>query len=936
MSNGRRRTLHALAEGTDHPVRPQHSHLGVIVARFARISSVCALGVRRGASGLQYQSDLLYLRSREPRRFQHHAITRLPGGAPVTTNGTLGRIIYLVPVIGALLAYGLWAYTSNANRQLAHSNFLADTGYELTSIRLYLSRIIDVIDDLARFESELKPPGVRLATPEFDRLAKHVLEREPALQALSWNSVVPHADRDAFETQVRADLADFRITERDASGQLVRATAREQYVVVQSIHPHERNAAAVGFDVASDPRRQAAIEQADRNGRPAATAPITLVQESGDQRGLLVFAPSRRTDSDDVIGYVVAVIRMDEAIDAALANNPGDDCGITVTDLDVTDADAELMRYSPPEPTDAIPPRLETFEFAGRRWQLEFTPGSTYAPSVTGPLLLVATIALLTALSIAWVGNLRRHATRLAREVEQRTAAQVAQRDSEAQLRMTVESIFTGGWDWNFNTGRMVLSESYREALGYAPGELPHSISVVDELIHPDDRAVVREALRKHLHTPDSILETEFRARHKDGTYRLYQTRGKVVSRNPDGTVARLLGFSTDVTDERNAAALRARLEAKVQDAQKLESLGMLAGGIAHDFNNLLVGVLSTADMALARCEDPTLQDLLMLIVQSAQRASELTNEMLTYAGRSEITLAPVDASDVVLEMQALLESSIHRRHALALSCEPDLVIDGDATQLRQVVLNLVTNAADAMGEQSGTISVQLQRHTPAVGEQDEAELAGLPCMRLRVVDDGCGMDVVTQRRALDPFFSTKERGRGLGLASVAGIVRRHRGTLQIASRHGSGTTVTVLLPLTDALPATDASADHRHSGEPKSSKTVLIVDDEPTVRDVASRLLELEGHTVLTADSGTAALAELDTQTGIELVLVDASMPGMTGLETFAEIRRRGYATPVVLMSGYVGEQLDDNEAFNELAGFVQKPFTSQALTTALSTALT
>jgi PAS domain S-box-containing protein len=380
----------------------------------------------------------------------------------------------------------------------------------------------------------------------------------------------------------------------------------------------------------------------------------------------------------------------------------------------------------------------------------------------------------------------------------------------------------------------------------------------------------------------------------------------------------------------------RRRSEEQLRNAQKLESLGVLAGGIAHDFNNLLVGVLGNAGMALLELpEDSPARQPIRDIEVSAQRAAELTRQMLAYSGRGRVHVEPMDLSQVVEEMSQLLRRVISRQAQLSLRLRRGLpAVVADATQIRQVVMNLITNASDALEDSHGTITLEtrLVEATPAMLAStylDEALPAG-PYISLEVSDTGSGMSAQTAARIFEPFFTTKFTGRGLGLAAVLGIVRGHKGAIDVQSAPGAGTTFRVLLPASTRRAEIAMSPAPTPLGQ--GSGLVLLVDDEEAVRGLARRVLERGGYTVLEARSGDEALERLaNGASGVRAVVLDLTMPGLSGEATLQEIRRRDIGVPVIVSSGYVPEEE------GTLAGvpFLAKPYKPSELIEAVRRAL-
>ena len=391
-------------------------------------------------------------------------------------------------------------------------------------------------------------------------------------------------------------------------------------------------------------------------------------------------------------------------------------------------------------------------------------------------------------------------------------------------------------------------------------------------------------------------------------------------------TITGVIEYVRDITE-------RKRLEAQVQHAQKLESLGILAGGIAHDFNNLLVSILGHAGLAQRRLPgDSPAQSNLLQIETAAHRAADLTKQMLAYSGRGAFLVQPLDLSKLVEEMAHLLEVAISKKVILNYQFASELpAIEADATQLRQVILNLITNASEALGESSGAITVGT-----GVTQADREYLSetylddNLPAGRyvyLEVSDSGCGMDRETQKKIFDPFFTTKFTGRGLGLAMVLGIVRGHKGAIKVSSEPGQGTTFKVLFPCSE-LPARKVETETLSLDGWRGQGTILVVDDEETVRLVTRAMLEEFGFQVLLASGGREGL-ELFSQHAHEIVavLLDITMPGLSGEQTYQEILRHKPQARVILTSGYNEQEATRRFAGQGLAGFVQKPYQSLSL---------
>jgi len=411
-------------------------------------------------------------------------------------------------------------------------------------------------------------------------------------------------------------------------------------------------------------------------------------------------------------------------------------------------------------------------------------------------------------------------------------------------------------------------------------------------------------------------------------------------SRQAKGKPQLLLAV-TDITGRKWAEDKRLQLERQMQQTQKLESLGVLAGGIAHDFNNLLAIILGNASLALddLPARSPA-YDSLQAIEETALRAAELCRQMLAYSGKGRFVVENIRLGDLIGDMVSLLKASISKKAVLNLNLKESLTpLRGDPSQVRQVVMNLVINASEALGERGGAITLStgvMECSTDDLGDAylDERPAEGL-YVWLEVADSGCGMDRETQRRMFEPFFTTKFTGRGLGLSAVLGIVRGHKGGLKIDSTPGQGTTFRVFFPV-----AQEERSLGGHSGEMPSNwrgaGIVLLVDDEESVCVMGARMLERLGFKALTAMDGHDALEIYQAQRDeIVLVLLDLTMHCMDGEEAFRELRQIDPKVRVVMSSGFTQSEVAPRFAGRQLSGFLQKPYTLYELALCLRKAL-
>lgn len=517
----------------------------------------------------------------------------------------------------------------------------------------------------------------------------------------------------------------------------------------------------------------------------------------------------------------------------------------------------------------------------------------------------------------------------ITQDITARVEARERLERSEERLKLALFAAGMGVWEVDLETQCVLLSDRAYAIYGVDRESFGESFISYLRLVHPQDKDEVRAAVALAATRPERI-HTEHRIiRPSDGEVRWIQGVGRSLA-DDSGEVKRVMGTVMDVTE-------RVKLEDQLREMQKLESLGILAGGIAHDFNNLLAGVLGHAEGAL-HSVDPGSEAAgeLDRLIQIAEQAAQLCGQMLAYSGRGGFVVESLNLSRAVEDISALLLSSIPKTVTLRRRLEADLpAVRADVTQLHQVIMNLITNAAESVEEEHGTVTVRTGfAHFEAdylAGMRVGSELEAGEYVFLEVADDGGGMDPATLATLFDPFVSSKAAGRGLGLAAVLGIVHGHHGGIHVASEPGSGAVFTVLLPPSE--PAVEAPATEAAAVTPQTdlTSTVLVVDDEEYVRHIATRLLERDGFDVLAVASGEEAIVQVEQRgESIHAVLLDMTMPGMNGGETLVELRKVVPSLPVILTSGYSQQ---DAAALLELERvvFLQKPYRHQELLSAL-----
>lgn len=504
-----------------------------------------------------------------------------------------------------------------------------------------------------------------------------------------------------------------------------------------------------------------------------------------------------------------------------------------------------------------------------------------------------------------------------AEEAQLRLAAIVESSD-DAMLAKSLDGVITS---WNSGAERMY---------GYAAQEvIGQPVSLLSPRGYQEEMSAILERIRRG----ENIEHFETKRKRKDGTLIDVSLTVSPI-RSQTGEITGASAVARNVTD-------RNRLEAQLRHAQKLESIGVLAGGVAHDFNNLLVGILGNASLAL---DDLPLghpaRDKLQEVVLASERAAELVRQLLVYAGKGVFTIKPVSLPEVVHEITQLIRSSVPKKVDLRIHLANDVPpVAGDPSQIQQLVMNLIINAAEAIGEDSGTVRVVVSERQIGQSYLRSAfggeEIMSGRYVVLSVQDTGCGMDAETTSRIFDPFFTTKFTGRGLGLAVALGVVRWHKGAIKVHSTAGRGTTFEVLLPVTEGRSVpTGATVSPVN---PSGNGTILVVDDETLVGRTVKATLEHHGYKVMLAGSGPEGIELFRSKASeISLVLLDMNMPGMGGEDAFEHLKKIRPDVRVIVSSGYNEAVAIERFGDYSVAGFIQKPYTSRQLAEKVKRVLT
>jgi PAS domain S-box-containing protein len=507
---------------------------------------------------------------------------------------------------------------------------------------------------------------------------------------------------------------------------------------------------------------------------------------------------------------------------------------------------------------------------------------------------------------------------RTTRELTERKRVEGALRESEERFRRVFEEgplgVALQGPDHRF----LKVNHALCQMMGYSAAELVQ-MSFVD-ITHPED-------VQSDLKLADRLLRREMpsyriqkRYVTKDGQI-LWVNLTKSLIVDNDGAPLYGITMVEDITEVK-------RTQQEAIARQKLESLGTLASGIAHDFNNLLGAIHAQAELAQSELDGGSpCREELQSIRDVATRGSEIVRQLMIYAGKETEVDELVSLTGIVKEMLPLLKVSLSKHAILTTELSPDLpVTRASAGQLRQVVMNLVINASDAIGDRDGAIRVIARRMNPRGGEVAVPETAPEgDYIALEVSDTGCGMSPEIQVRVFDPFFSTKSTGRGLGLAVVSGIVRSLGGEIHVTSEYGKGTTFQILLPCAEneAKPSNASMSDCGESINRSEESTVLVVEDEPVLRSAIVRKLRKTGLVVLEASNGSDAISLLRSNADqIDVMLLDMTIPGASSTEVILEVAQTRPDISILLTSAYSQQTLPVSSNASQICGFLRKPF--------------
>ena len=532
------------------------------------------------------------------------------------------------------------------------------------------------------------------------------------------------------------------------------------------------------------------------------------------------------------------------------------------------------------------------------------------------------------------------------RDITDSKHAEEELRESEERFTLAIEGTGAGLWDWDMVKDQVVYSAQWKTMLGYEVHEVDDTFSGWKNLWHPDDCANIEKALDDHLAGKTRHYEVIHRLRHKDGGWRWILTRGDIV-KDAQGKPCRWVGTNLDITAQKQLEAEKEKLEVKNRQLQKSESLGCMAASIAHHFNNQLGVVIGNLEMAMDELpKGASTHQTLTKAMQSAWTAADMSGLMLTYLGQTHDKRESLDLSYSCRKILPLIETSLPGNVVMETDFPlPRPIIMANVGEIQQILTNLLTNAWEAVGKNSGTISLSVKTVSPAEittvhRHPIDWQPQGKSYACLEVTDTGCGIEDKAIEQLFDPFFTDKFTGRGMGLPVVLGIVKAYKGVITVDSKPGSGSTFRIFFPVSEEAPRQRQTTENDRDvtiSTPAPRKmeeggTVLVVEDEEPLRKMVAIMLKRLGFTALEAKDGVDALEVFGQhQSEIKLVITDLTMPRMNGWETLTALRKLQPDIPVILASGYDKAHVMSGDHPELPQAFLPKPYNRTALSDAI-----
>jgi PAS domain S-box-containing protein len=788
------------------------------------------------------------------------------------------------------------------------------------------NNIHDYVESI-KFVGDFFNNSEQVTRKEFSDFVMSAISRHPGIQAYSWNPLVLNDERAAYESLAQEEgFEDFMFTERTEEKKLVRAAQRDEYVVVYYIDPLEANRPAFGYDIASNPTRLKAINHGFDTGKLTATDRITLIQETGEQFG------------------VVEVLRIGDVIENALKDFSDEGIDIYLYDLSAEEASSFL--YFRPSHTSRMTKRYQgkeeiqkglywskTFDLAGRQWQILFSPSSFYLDSqkswqawfvMSGSFLLTCLLALYLSRKLSYTADIEQRVKKqvqtnleLEKEITERKTAEYEVRKEKEQAQMYLDIAGVMIVAINAEQKVILINKKGCEILGYREEDIIGK-NWFDNFIPDHERKRVKEVfnllMRSELE-PVEYFENQIITKNRQLRTIAWHNS---FFHNEEDKITGTLSSGEDITD-------RKRMEEELQRGHKLESIGVLAGGIAHDFNNVLAAIMNNVYLVKHKIgHDEEVLSQLKKTEKAIVRAGNLTQQLLTFSKGGAPVMKLTSIEEVIKESSEFAVSGSN------VKCEFDIAgnlwpVEVDAGQISQVIQNLIINADQSMPE-GGVVSIHAENVMS--GQATDLTLPKGMYVKISVKDQGMGIAEEFLSKIFDPYFSSKEMGRGLGLAISYSIIKNHKGHISVKSELKKGSTFNIYLPATKAK---------MYSGAPQQDAPlsgqghVLIMDDEEMLRSSLGDILKITGYEVDSAEDGEKAVQlyerAMKSSYPFDAVILDLTVPGgVGGKEALKKLLEIDPNVKAIVSSGYANNSIMANYTEYGFRGVITKPFKSPA----------
>lgn len=857
-------------------------------------------------------------------------------------------IPFLTFVFSAFLSISIFLLVLDWEKSELQALFERSAQARLASMQIDIMRHQEVVNSIAGLFNS-SPDVTR---KEFHDFVSNALSRQPGIQALEWIPLVKYADKKKY-TQLAHEtgFSNFKITQLNIHGEIIPAQKQDRYLPVYYVEPYIGNEKAMGLDLSSHPGRLTAINKARNTGQAVITERINLVQKKQDRFGYLllkaVYQKGKVLNTvaqrrDNFIGLSTGVFRFEDLLATTMQDLPTTGMDILIQDMSATQDKQFLHFHASRTRTDHLTFESQnqeslkqnlhwqaTINVLGREWSLLFTPAPAFLMShkVWQAWLILFSGLVISLLLSLYVFTKNLHVSKIAR-TNTRLETEFAEHRSQRHFTDTVLNAASDVVVVLDLFGRIVrFNRTAEELTGYTNNEMFGQL--IWRWLIPDDQISAVESdftnLRNGVQDISRNVEHEWVMR--DKTHRLFQWHNSPLY-DEDGKISHIVAMGFDITEIKQAEAEHERLQRELQQAQKMESLGLLTGGIAHDFNNLLGIINGYSALLLDKSQqagDDKAVDYAQHIQEAGERAAKLVAQMLTFSRNDNVDDTPIQFEAFLNENLQMLRATLPSSIEIETEIEPKLPdVLMNPTNLHQILMNLSINARDAMqGVGKMTIKLTLARGLDTLSQVSHKPVKG-DWLELSVSDTGKGMDAETVKHIFDPFFTTKEigKGTGMGLSVLYGIMKSHGGHILVDSEPDKGTTFCMLFPpLNDKNKIQSASTSIQPDPPKSDGEKVLIVDDEPSLGNYMFELLLNHGYEACYIADSSEALEIFETVPDrFAMLITDLTMPKLTGEELIEKARKIRPQLPVILCTGY-SDKFDKKRAQEMNIPFFEKP---------------